>query len=91
MTKHTPTPWDVDDGDNVSIFELDTFDFIAEASWSDKRRSQAEANAAFIVRAVNSHYQLLEACKRALSMPDGTLTPDILANAIAKAEGGSND
>lgn len=51
-----------------------------------------EANGAFIVRAVNSHDELLHACKVALDAmtsdkADGMPVGQILEDAIAKAEG----
>ncbi len=63
------------------------------------RNENAEANAEFIVKAVNSHGKLVEACKLGLDMyelhtsnhPDDDLAnshKDIIRKAIKEAEGG---
>lgn len=51
----------------------------------------AEANAAFIVRAVNAHNELIEAVEAALNMVDGDGMPpnwDWLRSVVSKAKGG---
>ena len=76
---HTPLPWasqPLETGDDVGVSivgsnlgglvcaslpwptEIDSGDY-----------SRVESNAAFIVRACNSHYQLVEAVERLLNMP----------------------
>ena len=57
--KHTPTPWKLDkwgliQGDNTDIANTND-------TWVDE--GVAEANAAYIVKAVNSHEALLKALK----------------------------
>lgn len=87
--KHTPTPWKVDDyvmsGEKYRVFS--PADPVAVASVAGK------ANAEFIVRAVNSHDELVEAIKNAIdSLPDhvGPRIAQVkkeLSEALAKAEG----
>lgn len=56
-------------------------------------KGQAENNAELIVRAVNSHEALVEACKKALAVleceaePQSTQTMNQLRHALALAEG----
>jgi hypothetical protein len=55
-TKHTPTPWVVCPQDHSQVRTTDG-DFVADCdAWN--RRAEAEANAAFIVEAVNAHTSL---------------------------------
>lgn len=62
----TPTPWHVEyDGPSLPIITTDR-EIIAHA-----KGDNAEANARFIVRAVNSHAQLLAACEAALALCEG--------------------
>ena len=67
-TKHTPLPWALTEYTNYDGFSVQTPDFgcIAER-WeegaTEARRLEMHANAAFIVRACNSHYGLLGALK----------------------------
>lgn len=82
--KHTPGPW-------TSRNDHGQFAIIgAEPSWIcavDKKAHNAEANAAFIVRACNSHYELLELLKETLGdVGDVKFRGKILA-AIANATG----
>jgi hypothetical protein len=86
--KHTPTPWsaELNDGTwdirhaNGTVAMLDKYDDETE-----------QANAAFIVRAVNSHAALLEAAKEIVQdiREDNDLgdTFKKLVEAIALAEG----
>lgn len=59
---HAPTPWKVVDG--VIVWEttepLDAFIASVNPPWGNKR---SPANAELIVRAVNSHHELLDALK----------------------------
>lgn len=85
-TKHTPTPWHVVDGtrikDELMPFDRDEKDcqLIAITYGNPSSRSmlsdeQAAANAAFIVLAVNSYYEmrnLLEEAARRLRDDPGT-------------------
>lgn len=98
MSGHTPGPWIVnpfcaqvdshavdEDGDPIPVCQL---------LWPTDLRSEAEtmANAAFIVRACNSHYELLEALE---AMVSEYVAGDHIKNlaavaaraAIAKAKG----
>jgi hypothetical protein len=59
MSKHTPTPWTVPDGGiRPAIYTADEVEHIATMADTG---DEMEANAAFIVRAVNSHDALVEA------------------------------
>jgi hypothetical protein len=91
-TKHTPGPWRYDpyEGSYQSAIIGECYQ-IATVSYDDWDHS----NAAFIVRAVNAHDDLLAACKAALSLTEnrGNLQfmecTATLRAAIAKAEGGA--
>ena len=91
---HTPTPWTVRHGEKngetfVEIVGMKTeiVDYFVSRSWGT--RPEDEANAAFIVRAVNCHSELLEACKQARSFVKDHQDGDTayLDSIIAKAEG----
>jgi hypothetical protein len=91
MKKHTPTPWN---GSN-DIWSINSTQRVAQAFGLDV--IERKANADFIVRAVNSHEELLAACKASLQyyapltvMDDSndtvhSLTIAQLENAIANA------
>lgn len=79
MSKHTPGPWDVNEGD-FGIYQLETSDQIAEV-FSHHPPAELEANARLIAAAP----ELLEALKHARSQ---MLHPDqMIDEAIAKSEG----
>lgn len=78
MTEHTGLPWQV----TQSVFETPGLYFIHEAAAATA--PQNIANAEFIERAVNSHYELLAACKDAAHTVSGECP--LLDAAIAKAE-----
>lgn len=59
--KHTPTPWSLLPARTLINIKGPSSEQIGQIPTSD------EANAAFIVKAVNCHEELLEACKEALS------------------------
>ena len=94
--KHTPTPWYIEGtGDDVLINDLPETDSHRSSIalvYSDGIDSELP-NAEFIVKAVNSHDDLLKACKMALNLIgqsgkidfDGDVTP-LLVDAIEKAE-----
>ena len=63
IKKHTPAPWHVD-GNGCSIATKGGQ--IAKIRPVYMDRAQREANAEFIVRSVNSHEALIDACKDAL-------------------------
>ena len=62
MTQHTPTPWSYDGRD---IWATNSGNAVNVARLLTPKL--AEANAAFIVKAVNSHAALVEALKAAQS------------------------
>lgn len=67
--KHTMLPWKIEAGEIVGLdgTEVGTV-FRTEAWYSGEAiESEDQANAAFIELACNSHYELLEAMKTALS------------------------
>ena len=86
--KHTPTPWHVVAGtlikDELMPFDRDERDtaLIATAD-GDPTDVRAAANAAFIVRAVNSHEQLVAALRACLDA-DG-ISQRRAASALARA------
>lgn len=96
MTKHTPTPWHGEctiSGDVVIHTENREELFILQ----NGSCSENKATAAFIVRACNSHDELVKALETARdfigawldSQPSGTICPEFTAvcTAIAKAKG----
>ena len=102
--KHTPLPWRAgktqwNDGGRTPIYPADSDVEIASVNYTDGLGTQ-EKDAEFIVRACNSHYELLEAGKEALGQLKqelelnddkyGELRPAIkkLEDTLAKAEGG---
>jgi hypothetical protein len=91
--KHTSLPWFLfQEGNTIQISDSENHD-AAIVHWagfdsSDKPQTENEANAQFIVRACNSHYQLVEACKLALAAFEKNHAIDwsILEEAIAQAQ-----
>lgn len=102
MEKHTPTPWKIENqkGKNLGGMIMQQPPYIVSQKGNavcsmgggSVFYENAEANAAFIIRAVNSHGELLAALKTARSI----ILHDIdeteadccqIDNAIAKAEG----
>lgn len=91
----TPTPWRwaVREHDGiVSILSNDT-DMLSVASMNDYDHMPAEANAEFIVRAVNSHADMLAALEYIVAWNPKTWSAekarDMAKAAIAKARGQS--
>ena len=96
--QHTPTPWTTD---GVAIWNEIGNVVAASVSTADTRLyhtktdyKQASVNAAFLVRAVNAHEELLDAVKMALDAElslaariPRPLRIKFLKQAIAKAEG----
>ena len=95
--KHTPTPW-FHCGAEIGMATETSGYGVATAT--DTNFAQAEANAEFIVRAVNAHDAMLEALKiiwgelgrthlekRKLTVDGNFALMSWAANAIAKAEG----
>lgn len=63
--QHTPTPWHLHDTENATICGPDHLS-LALCEARSRKGSENDANAAFIVRAVNSHEALLDVVKEAL-------------------------
>jgi hypothetical protein len=92
-TKHTPTPWNSRKGVNCTIIEGPGNALITALS----NYPEAKEDAAFIVRAVNAHDEMLQALLRIdCQFPIGCPGPDepfldmgtcFRCAAIAKAEG----
>ena len=81
--KHTDLPWVHDRKINVYSDDA-TGSIIATAGgfhWAPSPESEQEANAAFIVKACNNHYQLLATIK---SIKSNLTTEDIDINLIAQ-------
>ncbi len=68
MSKHTPTPWSHWDGSNrFGLYIGVNYIPIGECGAGSKITSEVtKANAAFIVRAVNAHDELVAALEEAL-------------------------
>jgi len=67
--KHTPLPWELHGDGSLRVCRPHPLDPkgcrpVAEAEILGQLRPEAEANAAFIVRAVNNHEALLAALER---------------------------
>lgn len=60
-TQHTPLPWFYDDGQNAVMTQGMALAFINDEATAYKE------NAAFIVTACNSHYELLETLQEMLA------------------------
>jgi hypothetical protein len=89
--KHIKLPWMVNNFDQV--FDA-TGNIIADCKWTNHTPEHRMANAAFIVRACNSHEELLGACEKVLDIinsyshiPAQFKACEILQAAIAKAKG----
>jgi hypothetical protein len=93
--KHTPTPWWVAQSAGPGILAVDAIDpadgnlfAVCEIFGINDMREhspEAEANAAFIVRACNCHNQLVAALKALYDAVDSSveLTPEIMRQARA--------
>ena len=88
---HTPTPWKQGFKDNQCIYA--DYKNVANVQCREK---EWQANAEFIVRAVNAHEELVEACKGAIEQMEGFLSDGVslgmavkiqqIKQALAKAE-----
>jgi hypothetical protein len=71
MNKHTPTPWETADAygpiEGGQSIKAVCDNYLICSTTGYYGRDGAIANAAFIVRAVNSHEQLVAALKRCLA------------------------
>lgn len=99
--KHTPLPWHwakartmqhLHDTKNSCFAQISMPIWATVSHGENDMREQYKADAEFIVRACNSHYELLEALKhlaRYEAFSDSSWYPAIKAaqEAIAKAEG----
>ena len=97
--KHTPLPWKTkyvqvaDKWEILGANKNGTEKWIGVMIWGSE--PEDIANNEFIIRACNSHYELLEACKRTVEMFDKNSTAmnelpytyTRLKQVIAKAEG----
>lgn len=91
--KHTPLPWQLDQYDDENIIyvegdEGDSFpscyqEIAKNDDWED---GENRANAEFIVRACNNHYDLIEALEEALMNRLAKEIPLSLAMAIVKKD-----
>lgn len=106
QTNHTPTPWSLDGVEWIDT-EAGGYRFRRLSSWDqtialvqvDEDDEEQQANAEFIVRACNSHQDLMEALRSIADASDGTeigtselralknRMGDIARAAIAKAAG----
>lgn len=75
-SKHTPGPWINDNGlvcgkntDPVYGLDMPSFDIYDASEWNGDP-TEGQENAAFIVRACNSHEDLLAACKGLVDLLD---------------------
>lgn len=97
-TKHTPTPWEVSAVNENGIVgkqwdgSVTPLAIPVIPAWHENRRKgseEADANAAFIVRAVNAHEELLKLVQRAdkyIHMNNGPDEDCDYCRAIKKAE-----
>lgn len=85
---HTPTPWSV--WDKTKIYGPGE-EILTEVNNGNLGVEQDKANAAFIVRAVNSHERLIQACRHLLNDLEyrklDTAGMGYARRAIAQAEG----
>jgi len=66
--KHTPTPWRLA---GIEIWAGSKRIAMGNGAYDEKDRETKKANAAFIVKAVNLHDELVEACRLFVSHHDG--------------------
>ena len=88
--EHSPLPWETTNGTFQQAYRTfiatKSLDQIAEVQ--GKTQSEAQANAEFIVKCVNSHDALVQACWRALNQKVRTAdVANMLREALALAEG----
>ena len=68
--KHSKTPWVLDKrGESLTSNGIPVCVWNLGLTWS-ARSKETEANAAFIVKAVNNHYKLLEGLKDIVQRPN---------------------
>lgn len=84
--KHTATPWKLSGG--LGFRSIKSTGNYVIATGLSETTGEWDANAAFIVRAVNSHDELLELAKMYLySVQPSNPNYDSIMKTIAKAEG----
>lgn len=76
-TEHTPTPWYKDGRAIVTEPRIPEIEICVCTADSEVNEQESQANAAFIVRACNSHALLVEALKEAWALIDGMRKPGI--------------
>lgn len=83
---HTSLPWRID---AVYGVKSDADTELLASTYCEPNPQRNKANAEFIVKACNSHYELLEACKAVLVSIQGAddQLERIVKQAIAKTEG----
>ena len=93
MSEHTELPWEIiwQTKSSFTIGLRDRQLAVAEVIDSHVERHIAEANAEFIVRAVNSHEELLTTCEKAKiaiydAMHAGNLSREYAGGVIAELE-----
>lgn len=85
--KHTPLPWELKRTPE-NRYKIIKGDLQVASTGIPFWYPESEANAEFIVKCVNNHYKLLEACKEALSNSLGEMEKgQILRQAIKDCEG----
>jgi len=104
VSGHTPLPWkerfcdicgpDCDDGDDLVLGCVGRSYGLRSAEYGivKNHTPEGKANAAFIVRACNSHYELLEALEDAVQCIEPDVYPSAYSAAraaISKAKGGA--
>ena len=103
MTEPTPRPWKFNGGSKVTGWHDGREITVASASLSFLSSAEMDANARLIVRAVNSHDELVAAGGKVLAFLDGVIDTASryggsvpvfegiadLRTAIAKAKGGA--
>lgn len=68
-SKHTPIPWLIDGSNSNEFIVSADGGRVASCCVNGRYWREAEANAEFIVRAVNSHAALVAACEAARNRP----------------------
>jgi hypothetical protein len=84
-TTHTPTPFHANPDNPLEVWS-ESNTLVAECDPYESSDAEAKVNAAFIVRACNSHAALVAACESALT---GVLNPEHrrrIKNALALAK-----
>lgn len=86
MSEHTPTPWSLYEHDPLVIVD-DKGSSLGEMVPGDPYISPATAlaNAAFVIRAVNSHETLLQTLHAIIQLDHHNMGPESRATKIARA------